>query len=313
MKKNLQDANPNPNTMESYSGPPGTQAYTFFHETMHMSQLVTSPQAVDKAYGAKDCYDLAKNGNTDSAIYNADSWSLVALAIWAQKTFNLADPPKPGEYLTPAQTEPTDENVVEDVIYIDAAGVVPQGASPVPAGQDYFVDTNLWEIQDPAGGPPPTQPSPSASITSVQVSSPTPSPSPPPAYATGTCSFHLRETQDCESVGKNLYAIINLKDGAGNDIGDTSVSESTDPIGDGINDGASYTFNSKLPHPLVVTGEHKNDYIQFTYGSLSWQSKTPNGGGRCNVGGWDPRDGPVCGSRFGITNAVNNMDCFFPC
>ena len=91
------------------------------------------------------------------------------------------------------------------------------------------------------------------------------------------------------------------------------VSEATDPIGDGINDGASYVFNSKLPHPLLVTGEHENDYTQFTYGSLSWQRKTPNGGGSCNVGGWDPRDGPVCGLRSGNQNAVNNMDCFFPC
>ena len=115
-------------------------------------------------------------------------------------------------------------------------------------------------------------------------------------------------------MGKNLYAIVNLKDGAKNDIGDTSVSDSSDPFGVGIDDGASYNFNnSELPYPLVVTGEHKNDYIQFTYGSLSWQSKTPNGGGSCNVGGWDPRDGPVCGLRTGNTNAVNNMDCFFPC
>ena len=311
MKKDLQNSNPTSGAMESYEGPPGTQGYTFFHETMHMSQLVTSPQAVDKAYGAKDVYDLARNSNTDAAVYNADSWSMVALAIWAQKIFNLADPPKPEEYLTPAQTEPANENEMFDTIYIDSAGVVPQGASAVPAGQDYFVDTTLWEIQDPAGGPPPPQPSPST-VSSAPPTS-TISATPPPAYATGVCSFHLTETQDCESVGKNLYAIINLKDGAQNDIGDTSVSISTSPIGDGINDGSSYVFNSKLPNPLVVTGEHENDYVQFTYGGLSWQSRTPNGGGRCNVGGWDPRDGPICGLRFGNTNAVNNMDWFFPC
>ncbi len=135
----------------------------------------------------------------------------------------------------------------------------------------------------------------------------------PPAYVTGTCSFHLTETQDCQPDSKNLFAVIGLKDGAGNDIGDTSVNPSTDPIGEGINDGSSYSFNSKLPNPLIVTGEHENDYIQFQYGGLNWQSKTPNGGARCNNGGWDPRDGPICNLRSGNQNAVNNMDCFLPC
>ena len=197
-----------------------------------------------------------------------------------------------------------------DVIYVDATDVIPQGASAVPAGQDFYVDPTLWEIQDPAGGPPPPQPSPSATSSSPQPPSTSAA---SPAYATGQCSFHLKETQDCETVGKNLYAIINLKDNDKNDIGDTSVDSAKDPIGDGINDGASYTFNSKLPHPLVVTGEHENDYVQFTYGGLSWQSKTANGGAHCNVGGWDPRDGPICGLRYGNQNAENNMDCFFPC
>jgi hypothetical protein len=110
---------------------------------------------------------------------------------------------------------------------------------------------------------------------------------------------------------KNLFAIINLKDGAGNDIGDANVDSKTNPIGNGINDGSAYSFNSKLPHPLVITGEHRHDYIQFSYGDIGWQSKAPNAGGHCNNGGWDPRQGPICGMRFGNTNAVNNMDCFF--
>lgn len=136
----------------------------------------------------------------------------------------------------------------------------------------------------------------------------------PPPYTPGECSFHLTETQDCEKDSKNLFAIIHLKDGAGNDIGDTSVDSTKDPIGMGINDGSSYKFPSKLPNVLEVTGEHEHDYIQFKYGDLEWQSKQPNGGGHCNNGGWDPRSGPICGLRFvGNRNAVNNMDCFFPC
>ena len=114
-------------------------------------------------------------------------------------------------------------------------------------------------------------------------------------------------------MDKNLFAIINLKDGNGNDIGDTTVDSTTNPFGDPINAGNSLSFNSKLPYPIVVTGEHENDYVQFTYGDLSWQSTTPNGDAHCDVGGWNPRNGPDCGLRFGNQPAENNMDCFFPC
>ena len=155
----------------------------------------------------------------------------------------------------------------------------------------------------------------SALATATTTSTPPPSSptAPSPAYVTGNCSFHLTETQDCLDVRKNLYAIISLKDAAGNDIGDTNVDPANDPMGIGINDGASYFFTSKLPNSLVITGEHENDYVQFTYGGLSWKSKTPNGGAHCNNGGWDPWGGPICGQRYGNQNAVNNMDCIFPC
>ena len=87
-------------------------------------------------------------------------------------------------------------------------------------------------------------------------------------------------------------------------IGQT-VNDKNHPIGYPMDDGKSYSFDSKLPHPLVITGEHENDYVQFTYGGLSWQSKTPNGGGSCTVGGWDPRDGPICDDLLGVNqNAV---------
>ena len=93
-------------------------------------------------------------------------------------------------------------------------------------------------------------------------------------------------------------------------IGETQVSNGA--AGVPIDVGNSYSFTSKLLHPLVITGEHENDYVQFTIGGLSWQSKTPSGGASCTVGGWDPRDGPVC-ARFGTQPAVNQMDCCFPC
>lgn len=116
---------------------------------------------------------------------------------------------------------------------------------------------------------------------------------------------------------KNLltyrFAIF-LKDNNKAIIGQT-VNDDDHPIGYAMDDGDSYSFTSKLPNPLFITGEHENDYVHFTYGTLSWQSKTPNGDASCTVGGWDPRGGPICGLGFGSENlnAVNNMDCSFPC
>lgn len=55
-------------------------------------------------------------------------------------------------------------------------------------------------------------------------------------------------------------------------IGST-VNSDDHPIGYAMDDGTSYSFSSKLPNPLIVTGEHEHDDVQFTYGSLSWQSK----------------------------------------
>ena len=105
------------------------------------------------------------------------------------------------------------------------------------------------------------------------------------------CSFHLAETQDCdENYGNNLYGNVVFKDNNKNTIAQ-SVIDDDHLIGYAMDDGNSYTFTSVLPNPLVITGEHENDDVQFTYGGLSWQSKTPSGGASCSVGGWDPREG----------------------
>ena len=149
-------------------------------------------------------------------------------------------------------------------------------------------------VVDPPAAPQPVTPTPAAPV-------------PPPPYATGTCSFHLTETQNCDSdYGNNLYGVVTMYDNNKNVIGQTAKDDDH-PIGYAMDDGNSYSFTSKLKDPLVITGEHENDYVQFTIGALSWQSKSPNGGGSCTVGGWDPRDGPVCDSRFGNQNAVSPL------
>ena len=106
------------------------------------------------------------------------------------------------------------------------------------------------------------------------------------------------------NYGNNLYGVVTMYDNDKNVIGQT-VKDNDHQIGYAMDDGNSYSFTSKLKDPLVITGEHESDYVQFTIGGLSWQSKSPNGGVSCTVGGWDPRDGPVCGLRFGDRNAVS--------
>lgn len=182
LRKDLEDDNPDPSVMESYAGPPVSQAEIFFHETMHMSQLVTSPQANDYAYGAEKVYNLARNRNTDAAVYNADSWTMTAIAIWAQQTFDLANPPKPAAKqdagpITLSSNVSSEEGLGYDVLYVDSQAVTPQGAKPVPSGQSYFVDETLWEIQDAAGGTPPTPSTASATSTASPTGSTAAAPS----------------------------------------------------------------------------------------------------------------------------------------
>lgn len=100
--------------------------------------------------------------------------------------------------------------------------------------------------------------------TPTSSSSP-PSSSTPPPYASGTCSFYLDEWQDCEDDSSNLFANITMYDNNIASIGQTTINEATSPLGDPINVSDPFQFNSTLPYPLVVTGEHEYDYVQFDY------------------------------------------------
>ncbi|GAM39469.1 esterase family protein [Talaromyces pinophilus] len=134
-----------------------------------------------------------------------------------------------------------------------------------------------------------------------------------PSYAKGTCCFHLDEWENCNPESDDLYANITLLDNLKNVIYQTPGSDfQNGDLGDPINVGNGTTVQGPLPYSLAITGEHEHDYIQFTYGSLSWQSKEPNGGAQCTVGGWNPRDGPEC-EITDYAAAENQMDCCFPC
>lgn len=148
----------------------------------------------------------------------------------------------------------------------------------------------------PLVGPPAvaTTPTPSASPSASATAAAS---SLPPPYATGICSFHLQEWQDCADDSKNLFAIVNMSDNNENSIGDTPTGPGS-PLGAPINTADPYSFTSKLPMPLVIVGEHQHDYVQFTYGNLQWTSRTTDGPAKCSNGGWDPRSGSMCNGRF---------------
>ena len=56
-----------------------------------------------------------------------------------------------------------------------------------------------------------------------------------------------------------------------------------------INNNDPCTMNCQLRNPVTITGEHEGDYVQFTYGSISWRSTDNQQGtvGWCSVGDWD--------------------------
>ena len=147
---------------------------------------------------------------------------------------------------------------------------------------------------------------------------PPPPPPPPPAYATGTCCFHLDEWEDCDPQSDDLFANITLVDNNKNVIYQTPATDfAYGELGEPINTDDGATIQGPLPNPLAITGEHEHDYIQFTYGGLSWQSDQASGGAQCSVGGWNPRDGPVC-DRVGELPPPDmpgetQMDYCFPC
>ena len=143
----------NPQIMETVNSSPGIQAAVFLHESFHMSQIVTSPGAVDYAYGAENVYKLADSRNTDAAVYNADSWKMTAEAIWAQDYFNLNGPPVPRAHYSGSTVEASlNDTLAIDVMYVNLGPVVPQGASPVPAEQAYYVDPSIWQVYTPGKG-----------------------------------------------------------------------------------------------------------------------------------------------------------------
>lgn len=107
----------------------------------------------------------------------------------------------------------------------------------------------------------------------------------PPKYASGTCSFHLHETNSCEPDTFNYHGDLILKDNAGTQIGQTPTA------GAWMTGARPMSLGSALPYTLEVVAINNGNDVQFRYSDFSFKStdKNENGNrGWCmpTVGGW---------------------------
>lgn len=167
-------------------------------------------------------------------------------------------------------------NIIQAMV-TEQAKMMNQPADPT------VIDPNSCPASGTTSDPPP--------VTS------TPAPAPVAPYVTtggsgataGKCHVHVNEFQDCASDAHNLLTEVTIWDVGGNQIGYQDVKEAgaSDPL----------SVNSKLEAPLVVTPEHKGNYVQFSLGTEQFDTRQADQTALswCSTGGWDPKEGPACG------------------
>ncbi|KAI9785906.1 MAG: hypothetical protein M1839_008172 [Geoglossum umbratile] len=140
---------------------------------------------------------------------------------------------------------------------------------------------------------------------------------PPPKqpYASGQVHIHILEYWGCLDNDNNLSVDITMWDSASTQIGHMGRTQA--------GASASAKMGSKLEDQLIVTPEWaKGGYIQFQLGGLQFNTNDNTDSSKpvyCNVGGYDPRQGPRCYIFVGDqvvfdpkAVAIAQMDCFFP-
>lgn len=103
------------------------------------------------------------------------------------------------------------------------------------------------------------------------------------------CHVYVKEISYCGDDTGNLAVAVIIRDAVGRKIGHhgETAAGATKPL----------SVTSKLEFPLVVTPEHRGDYVQFGFGkegfnSLQTDNTKPSW---CDKAGWDYPSGPVCG------------------
>jgi hypothetical protein len=123
------------------------------------------------------------------------------------------------------------------------------------------------------------------------------------------CKLSIVEVWTCEDVTKNLYAQLRITGTDGKSIYTTP--QATSSPGQPISAGQSLSIQETgMNNPLVVTGEHTNDYIQFSYGTASWTSGTTDGDNNCTLKGSDwNKEGPKCPGMA----QTRQFNCVYQC
>lgn len=126
-----------------------------------------------------------------------------------------------------------------------------------------------------------------------------------------TCKVDITEVWTCEPVESNLYAEMKITGSGGNTL--YSTPGSAHSPGQPINAAHALSIQEEgMPKPLVVVGEHSGDYIQFTYGDVSWKSGDTSGKGHCKLKGndWDKKGPQGCPNAMASSR---EFECEYPC
>lgn len=118
------------------------RARSLHHETFHWEDTVSVPKCLDLDYEPQEICDTAYYYGTEESRWNAESFSLAALAIYVQKTFHLDSPPTPfGVPYVPLPNGPTSKT---DMDGNDSLSSEPVGwVSPVSMDSKNFT---WWDV-----------------------------------------------------------------------------------------------------------------------------------------------------------------------
>lgn len=162
-------------------------------------------------------------------------------------------------------------------------------------------------------------------------------------YKPGECSLKLHQHEDFfgndgPGTRRDHTYHVSLLQMFGSDGTETAGragfkpnSGDPDPIECG--DGNPFAWDAALPDKMYITPEARDDYIQFTIGSVSWSSNSADGDKRCKVGDWDTQMDPVVSLSSTIQDNCSlltnpqfgegeiphsgsqdrDMECWFPC
>lgn len=219
----------------------------------------------------------------------------------------------PEDYVKVFHPRPNGHTALKIMAHAAMISLRPQErGQPACSGNIPDSSSNLTIQVNSDGSPNPSltpqcmQPPNSTTSAGASSTSPTaPGATTSAGYTGGTCHIYVQEKLTCASDPTNLRAYVALNDSTGKTIG---TSGDSNTLGPEINANDPYNLQSSLPNPITITGEHTNDYVQFSYGGLQWQSgDTQQNGGNpyCDTQPWSQNSGCIGGLAGATTSVVS--------